>query len=234
MPIGVLVPNVDNRVSAWMKIVARKKKGDANENDKIGITITISRQFGCEGYPLAKELKEKLEAETDQEWIILDKDLIDKVAQDTNLSQTLIKDLGVVSSFIQDFFSSFKSGAISKDQVFKEIAEIILRVAKEGNAIIVGRGAAVITQHLDNCHHFRLEAPLDYRIDSIAKRAGVDQDKAKKIVLENQANREKFLKDFIHVDIRDPEYYDAIFNNSKNSIESIAKTILTYLEKEFN
>ena len=137
MPIGVLVPDVDNRISAWLNIVARKKKENAKEKEKTGVTITISRQFGCEGYPLAKELKEKLEKQTGQEWVILDKDLIEKVAKDTQLSKILIKDLGMVSSFITDSFSSFQSGAISKDQVFKEIAEIILRVAKEGNAIIV-------------------------------------------------------------------------------------------------
>ena len=229
MPIGVLVPDVDNRVSAWVKIIARKKKEESIKKDKTGITITISRQFGCEGYPLAKVLKEKLEEKTGQEWIILDKDLIDKVAKDTNLSKTLIKDLGMVSSFISDFFSSFNSGAISKDQVFKEIAEIILRVAKEGNAIIVGRGAAVITQHLDNCHHFRLEAPLEYRIDSIAKRANIEQGQAEKIVKENQAKREQFLKEFLHLDAHKIEYYDAVFNNSKISIEKVAEGIISLI-----
>jgi cytidylate kinase len=229
MPIGVLVPDVDNRISAWVKIVARKKKEELAKKDKSGITITISRQFGCEGYPLAKILQKELEEKTGQDWIILDKDLIDKVAKDTNLSKTLIKDLGMVSTFISDFFSSFTSGAVSKDQVFKEIAEIILRVAKEGNAIIVGRGAAVITQHLENCHHFRLEAPLEYRIDSIAKRANIDQGQAEKIVKENQAKREKFLKEFLHLDVHKNEYYDAIFNNSKNSIETIAKGIISLI-----
>jgi len=232
MPIGVLVPNVDNRISAWIEIIERKKKEEAKEKEKTGITITISREFGCEAYPLAEKLKDKLETKTGQDWIILDKELIEKVAKDTHLSKSLIKDMGMMSTFIRDFFSSFQSGAISKNQVFQEIAEIILRVAKEGNAIIVGRGAAIITQHLDNCLHFRLEAPLEYRIESIARRVNLDRDEAEKLVIKNQANREKFLKDFLHTDARDPKYYDAIYNNSKTSIDTIAESIYTYLEEK--
>ncbi|RLA63052.1 MAG: cytidylate kinase-like family protein [Epsilonproteobacteria bacterium] len=233
MPIGILVPDVDKRISAWIEIIERKKK-EEKEKKKTGITITLSREFGCEAYLLAEMLKQKLEAKTGQEWIILDKDIIDRLSQDTHLSKTLIKDLGVMSSFIQDFFSSFQRGVLSKDQVFQELAEIILRVAKVGNIIIVGRGAAVITSHLENCIHFRLEAPLEYRIKSIAKRAQLDQGEAEKLVNESQAKRDKFLKDFLHIDIRDPKYFDAIYNNSKNSINSIAESILTYVAKKIS
>jgi len=231
MPIGILVPDVDRRISAWVEIIERKKREEAKEKTT-GITITISREFGCEAYPLAEILKKSLEAETGQNWIILDKNIIDKLSQDTNLSKTLIKDLGLASSFIQDFFSSFNSGAISKNQVFKELSEIILRVAKEGNAIIVGRGAAIITQYLENCIHFRLEAPLEFRIKSISKRAQLDPEEAEKIVLESSANREKFLKDFLNTEAGNPDYYKAIYDNSENSIKNIAESILAHVKEK--
>jgi cytidylate kinase len=227
MYLKVLIPDVNKRIDAWVRIMERKKQEEARLEETSSITITLSREYGCEAYPLAKELQDYLEKKTQKKWLVLDKSLLDHVAKDTHLSKSLIKDMGLSSTFFRDIFSSFKRGAISKHQVFTQITEIIYRVAEAGNAIIIGRGGAIITQDLDNCYHFRLEAPLGYRIDSIVDRANISRDEAERVVQENQQKREKFLEDFLHSDVSNPKNYDAVFNNSRVSLEDIKTCILT-------
>ena len=56
-----LVLNIEKRISAWVAIQERLKKESRREPKP---TITISRQYGCEGYPLAEALKAILEKKT--------------------------------------------------------------------------------------------------------------------------------------------------------------------------
>ena len=94
------------------------------------------------------------------------------------------------------------------------------------HSIIVGRGGAVLTQHLSNCFHFRLVAPLGHRIQSIQQRLKIPFEEARTLVLENQKAREKFIESFLNRSIADPYYYHCVFDSSKSKIPSIARSIL--------
>ena len=53
--------------------------------------ITISREYGCEGYPVAEALQDKLTKMTDDTypWAVFDKQVISKIAEEHNLSENL-------------------------------------------------------------------------------------------------------------------------------------------------
>src|SRR5574343_935301 len=137
MPRSLFIASIEARIDTWQRILESKKKEAAQK--KRGMTITISREFGCEGFPLAEKLKTLLEEHTGEEWVIFDRALIEKIAEDIDLSPAEIKHIEDRFSFL-DIFSSFRSKSYTKGQVFHKVAEYILKVAKVGNAIIVGRG----------------------------------------------------------------------------------------------
>lgn len=226
MPRSMFIASIESRIDTWQRILENKKKESAKK--KKGLTITISREFGCEGFPLAERLKALLEEKTGEEWVIFDRALIEKVAQDTNLSPSEIKHIEERFGFL-DIFSSFRSKSFTKGQVFHKVAEYILSVAKVGNAIIVGRGGAFITKDLENCFHFRLVAPFEFRVSSIAKRLEIEESAAEKFVIENSHKREKFLNDFFSKDINDASYFHAVFNNQKLNLEIITDCIFKCL-----
>lgn len=230
MARNLFISSIESRIDAWQKILESKKKKKASQK-KAGITITISREFGCEGFPLAEKLKAVLEEKTGEKWVIFDRALIEKVAQDIKLSPSEIKNIEERFRFL-DFFSSFRSKSFTKGQVFHKVAEYILHVAKTGNAIIVGRGGAFITKDLDNCFHFRLVAPFDFRVSSIAKRLNIEGDAAEKFVIENSHKRERFLNEYFSKDISDPKYFHAIFNNQKLSLDTICECIIKCFSKK--
>ncbi len=64
-----LIPSVEKRISSWIEI-QKKSKEQMKERIASKLTITISREFGCEGYPLVAALKNKLDEKTGQVWTI--------------------------------------------------------------------------------------------------------------------------------------------------------------------
>lgn len=216
-----LIPSVERRLSGWVNLQERL----SHRRSGAHLTLTISRQFGCEAYPLAERLQQLLEARTGQPWAIIDKALIEKVSKETQLSERLLGRLGDESQAL-DVLSSIIPGWTTHDEAYEILARYVVRIAREGNAIIVGRGGAVLTQTLPNCFHFRLEAPHDFRVASIGRRLGLGEAEAEALVTEHQARREKFIERFLHCSIADTRYYHAVFNSSKSPLERIATSIL--------
>ena len=72
MLIDKLIPNIDRRMSTWIKIQGQLKKEPPLKQRP---TITISRQFGAEAYPLAEILQDLLQKKTNDSWTIFDKAL---------------------------------------------------------------------------------------------------------------------------------------------------------------
>ena len=222
---GHLIPSVERRLSTWVGITEQRA---ASAPPGSRPTITISRRFGCEGYPLCEQLKTRLEEHTGETWNIYDKALLELVSQDENLSMKVLSDLGNPSSSA-DSIGFLVPGYLRQSEVFKHIPKYILRIAQAGNAIIVGRGGAIITQKLDNCYHFRLEADLDFRVAMIAARMEISEKEARRLVKENEKTREKFLEAFLHRSPTDAAVYDAIYNNARQGVVEIAHSIVAYV-----
>lgn len=227
MKVSLLTPNIERRLNTLININDRK----GMHTELKCPTITISREYGCEAYPLANALKVKLDKATGNDWQIFDKELIKKISSDKHLSENFLSHIGDSSRFM-DFMATFSKGGRTHSEAYQMMTEYIMKVAMQGNAIIVGRGAALSTQELENCHHFRIEAPFTARVESIAKRLNLSYDEAKDKVVNSQTEREKFIKDFYGKDIGDIKYYNAIFNGEKMEVEMMAEIICTLIENK--
>ena len=180
-----LIPNIDKRLETWSKLQNKANKKDLT---KKRFSVTIAREFGCEGFPLAEEIKNKLEKETEEEWTVFDKSLIERVSKDENLSESFLDKLGDDSQ-IMEILSIFKGRQHTQTEAFSILSEYIVKLAKNGNAILVGRGSSILTNNLDNCFHFRVGAPFEYRVQSISRRLELSYEDAKKMVGEEQERR---------------------------------------------
>jgi cytidylate kinase len=222
---GQLTPSVERRLSTWVSF-GEQRAPSARLGSRP--TITISRRFGCEGFPLGEQLKTLFEAHTGEIWNIYDKALLELVSQDENLSMKVLKDLGGPSSSV-DPIGFLVPGYVQHSEVFKRIPKYIVRIAQAGNAIVIGRGGAIITQKLDNCYHFRLEADFDFRVAMMARRLEIPEPDARRLVKENEKSREKFIEDCLRVSSGDATIYDAVFNNARHGVSEIAQSIFAYV-----
>jgi len=216
-----LIPSIEQRESGWMHI--RERLAHPHQVPSRP-SVTISRQYGCEGYLLAQRLKVLLEEASGQPWGLFDKALVDKVASDESLSRQLLGHLGD-ESHAQDVLRTH-FGHLTHDDAYAKLVKHLVQIAMAGCAIIVGRGGAVACQDLKNCFHFRLEGSFDFRAATLARRLEVPLAEAEKLVRSQSKRREKFISECLHADITSSRFYDAVFNNERQSVEAIAQGCL--------
>ncbi|MDR3578359.1 MAG: cytidylate kinase-like family protein [Oryzomonas sp.] len=230
MPERLLIPSVEMRLGSLLEFSRRRERETSSPHKrKARRTITISREFGCEAYPVAERLREALEKKCGEPWVLLDKSLLEEVARDNDLSANVMNSLGEKSRFLDEILATFSSHWKSEKDYFRLLCRHVLSLAEQGNVIIVGRGSSIITQPLKNCFHFRLFASPKFKVHSISRRMGIEAEEAERIIARRQKQRDNFIRDFLDRDAHDLGFYHLIFNNDKNDVAAIARTIMEYV-----
>lgn len=227
----VLVPSIETRLGALLEI-SRRKDEDLASRLKAGKprpAITISREFGCEAYPMAECLKGLMEKKTGQDWVVMDKGLLEEVAKHHNLSEDILRGLGEKTRILDEMLATFSPRWKSEKDHFRLLCKHMFSLAEKGNVIIVGRGSAIVTQPLKNCYHFRMFASQPFKVRSISRRMGISEAEAVSCIEKKQKQRDAFIRDFLDQDAQNMRFYNMIFNNDKNSPERIAKVIVEYV-----
>jgi cytidylate kinase len=225
----LLVPSIEMRLGSLLEFNRRKDEIDASHG-KTRLTITISREFGCEAFPMTECLKGILEKKSGQPWAVMDKALLEEVAKHHQLSEEIVRNLGEKKSrLLDEVLATFSSHWKSEKDYFRLLCKHMFSLAEKGNTIIVGRGSSIVTQPLKNCYHFRIYASHQYKVASIARRLNISKDEAEPVVEKNQKQRDAFIHDYFNLDPRDLRFYHLVFNNDKNSPERIAQTIAEYV-----
>lgn len=226
-----LIPSVDIRLGSLLEFTRRNEieKSRIGDADRVRPTVTISREFGCEAYPVSECLKEIMEQKSGESWVVMDKALLEEVAKNHNLSEEMLKGLGEKSRFLDEILATFSPGWKTEKDHFRLICRQMLSLAEKGNVILVGRGGAIVTQAMKNCCHFRMFASLPFKITSISKRLNITKEEAEVMIQQKQKQRDAFIHDFLDRDARDLNYYNLAFNNDRNSAKKIAATIAGYI-----
>jgi cytidylate kinase len=226
----LLIPSIEQRLAGLVEVTRRNLSGySVSPEVSPPLTITLSREFGCEAYLVAERLKELLDARTKTPWSIMDKALLEEVAKNHQLAEDMFHRLGEKNRFLDDMLSTFSPKWKSDKDHYRLLCKQITALAELGNVIIVGRGGAILTQKMTNCFHFRIIAPLQYKVRSIMRRVGLAEAEAEKLIRQRQKQRDEFVKDFLGRDVADPTLYHLLFNNGRNTPERIAATIADYL-----
>lgn len=226
MSLYTITPDIEKRLSAWHNYVhsASKKRSKP--------CVTISREFGCEGYPVAEALVKAFESDkkSDSKWVILDQHLLEKLAIESGISTSEILKATSSSPFFQTLVSMFL-GKTGPDhfEVHQYLRKAILHFANNGNTVIVGRGGAAIAAKVKSCIHIRIVAPLEFRVNRIMKIQKLTETEALKFVQNHQYQREEFVRHFTGQSLSDPTLYHLIFNNEKSTPTEIAEIINDYL-----
>lgn len=222
-----LPTSVEERISGWVRIQGALQAKLA-ERSRRHPTLTISREFGCEGFPLSLRLQQLFQQATGEPWSILDRALLEWVAQDREVPLQLLEHLENPIRYLESF-GFHPRGAITATDAFAKLAACLFHFARAGNAIIIGRGGAILCQGLDNCFHFRLQASEAWRIDCLVRRLGISPREAEAMAKHEGRQRDHFVRTSLGADVADPVYYDAVFNNGRHGVEPIAAAILDYV-----
>jgi cytidylate kinase len=192
--------------------------------------ITIEREYGCGGGAIAAQLAQHLG------WSLWDKRLTEEIARLANVETSAVKRCDErMDSRLYRLAKTFWRGshersshltnqAFDTDCMMSWMEQITAKIAQEGNAVVVGRGAPFfLRQHPDAFHVF-LYAPRAEKIRRLLQ-DGCTTAEAAEMVDSVDRERIAFVKHYFSADWPTRSLYHVMINTAVGN-ESVIETIL--------
>jgi hypothetical protein len=197
-------------------------------------SITISRQTGAGGIPIAEDLAAYLRTHgpsTGRPWTVFDKNLVDQVMADHNLPREIARYLPEDRiSKIDDMVEELLGLHPPSWTLLRQTAETVMRLAELGNAILVGRGANLITARLENVFHVRLVGSVEKRVKLVEEFYGLESKEALRFLHKEDRGRQRYMKEQFGQEIDNPLLYHLVINTDRVSYQEatwlIGQTVL--------
>jgi len=208
---------VKDQIKKWERHYPAKHK---KEEARIPV-ITVSKEPGASGNILAQKIAERLDLD------IFNRDIIKGIAESAKISASVIETLEKKRlSGVEDLISSLVNKHYLYPGLYLEhLMKVVCTIAEHGRAVIVGRGANFILPP-EKRFSVRMVAPLDVRIQNIARRFDVSAEEAKRRVIRRESRRSAFIRHSFNADISDPLHYDLTITTGKLSIESAVEAVI--------
>ena len=202
-----------------------------------GPALTISHQTGAGEHVVAERVAHLLEAGGHKgavPWTVFDRDLVDKVLEEHNLPHSLAQFMPEDRrSLIQDTLDELLGTRLPSWSAVPQVAETVLHLAHAGHAILVGRGANVITAGLPRVFHVRLVGSQEGRIARIQEERHLSHAAAATFVKKADRAHGRYVKAYYHVSAEDDTRYHLILNTDLLSLEEAAWIIAEAAQRSF-
>ena len=193
--------------------------------------VTITRQFGSMGRPIARELSERLGIE------YYDRDIVEEISKQMNLPVSTISQLEERYSSPNFFNMVFPLGfstAQKQDQIFDVQTKIINELVEKQSCIIVGR----CSDHLmrDHPRHLNIYIYSSYenRLKNCIERLNMNEDEARKMIQEVDKARANYHKRFANGTLpSDLIYKDIMIDSNLFGIEGTADYLADIVKRKF-
>jgi len=198
-------------------------------NNATKLAVTISRQTGSGAHAVGERLAEYLQAHASKErapWTLFDRNLAEQVLSDHNLPPRLARFMPEDrTSPVADAMEELLGAHPPAWKLLEQTAATILRLAGEGNVILIGRGANLITRELGHVFHVRLVGSLEKRTAHIQEILGLGKAAALDFIQKEDAGRQRYLRKHFGKDLDDPMLYHMVINTDLISYEETARII---------
>lgn len=113
------------------------------------------------------------------------------------------------------------------DQRFGDVVSQVIRdLASDNNVVILGRASNLVLKDWPGALHVCAVAPLEYRIETMMRREGVNKEAAEKMVLEQERSQTVYVRRFYKTDVLDPMNYHMIINVAALGTEAAARVVV--------
>ena len=211
----------------------RENLDDIGKKKEPGPYVTISRQYGCDGYELGELLIERLNAlEGDDKWKLFKKTLLKELAESTGLAEEVIEQERLAKpSLLKDFLRGVRKNSIPDGYEIRNKVTIMVRtLAFEGHVVIIGQGGTAATADLENGLSVRLEAPKEWRIAKVSRREGLKRQEAILRIEEVEKERKHLRKIYEQQNPREPAF-NLVIDNAAFSMEKAVDMIVFAMEQ---
>lgn len=191
--------------------------------------ITIDRQFGSMGRPIARELAKNLGVE------YFDRDIVEEAAKTMKLPVSTIssKEESAKKTFFNMRFPLGNATSEIQDEIFQTQQKIILNLAEQKSCIIVGRCADYILRDFDNHLSVFIYAPYQARFDNCIQKLNMSPKEAKKMIEEVDVARDVYHVHYTGALPNDLNRKNLMIDSSVLGIEGTADYLAYMIGKKY-
>lgn len=229
----VMVPNYYPYIEKVLKFLRLEERLAArmqltSEDSFSRPFITIAREPGSGGAPIAQAVAQRLGFE------LIDEQIVEEIAQSTQKRKAIIKAIDEKSrTNIEDIIHSLLNTEYVDDVTYvTELIRVILAHAYKGNVVLLGRGANFVTPFAKGLH-VNITAPYSTRVQRAMDYENHNASKAKQVIAKVEEERRNFVKQYFKKDISKPNSYDLTINTKYFRVEEAAEIIVNAFAQKF-
>lgn len=198
-------------------------------SQKVKPLITISREMGSGGRPIAELVVKKLGGH----WRLYHKDLIEKIAKEAKLEKKLIEEIdekkrSAVEEITLDLFGK-KYARLTT--YYKSLVRVLTEIGQRGHAVIIGRGANFLFPHALNV---RIICQMQQRIKWEMEFEKLSRIQAVNRIKQSDQKRGEFIRALFHHDIKKAHHYDLVMRTGPElDIKTAADLMVAAAKKRF-
>ena len=196
--------------------------------------ISVFKSFASGGRELGRVLAKNLG------YHYVDKSLFQEIAEALHVSEGTLESFERsrqyrISNIFSNLFSKnyiqrivgYDKSVVEEKEYQNNLKKLVLTVAEEDNAVIIGRASHYFLRDRKNCFRFRLVAPMDFRLRYAVDKLGISPDQARSVIERRDRNQEWFHRSVCGEQYGSPLLFHLTLNTGLISMEKIAELMLS-------
>jgi len=196
--------------------------------------ISVYKSFASGGRELGRILAKNLG------YHYVDKSLFQEVAESLHVSEGTLASFEQsrqyrISNIFSNLFSrnyiqrivGYDKSVVEEKEYQSSLKKLVLTVADEDDAVIIGRASHYFLRDRKNCFRFRIVAPLDFRLRYAVDKLGISPDQVQGVIERRDRNHQWFHRSVCGDDFDSPLLFHLTLNTGLISIEKSADLILS-------
>ncbi len=211
---------IERQMRNWE--IAKSQQGTSPRPPEAPVAdfICLSYAVGTPGPLVGEQLAAKLG------WPFFDREVLAEMAEDDDIRQRLYEELDEHDlTWFEETMRAMDFDGLSRNDYFPRLTATILKLARKGPAIFLGRASDLILPR--ECGlRARLSAPREWRLAQLADEHRVNPHEAERLMTELEADRRNFVRHHFHIDPADASRFDIVLNAAVFNMEQAIEMLL--------
>jgi cytidylate kinase len=182
--------------------------------------VTFEREYGSGAADIARRLAERLN------WKLWDQALTERIAQEMDCTSRTVEEreerrdpltYRLFKAFMRGSFEGTlnepRLNVVDADCIRKVAQRLVLAAAQEGNAVIIGRGAAYHLHDRPDALHVFVYAPFEEKVRRL-ERAGKREKEAIELVETVDRDRSEYIKKYFDLEWPARHFFQLMINST--------------------
>ena len=200
------------------------------------IIINVGRQLGSGGHDIGRMLALDFSAK------YYDRELLNLAAKESGFSEKVFEQNDERKGFFKGLFNmgaphvnsgSVYKSSFSQESLFQFQSDAIIKAAKAGSCVFVGRCADYVLRDFPNTVNIFITASMSYRVEQIMNKQHLNEAAAKAFIEKRESQRAEYYNYYTGKKWGHAASYDLCIDSSVLGIMETEKIIAEFVRKKF-